>query len=54
MIAAKPHEGHFAIRSLGSELGKSVTVITQNVDEMHQRSWISKRSVIEGMYFWDL
>ncbi len=44
--AAKPNEGHKAVARL-VELGKVSTVITQNIDGLHQQSGIDDEQVIE-------
>ncbi len=36
MRDAKPHAGHLAIAALAREFGKQVTVVTQNIDSLHQ------------------
>ncbi|MEH6546981.1 MAG: Sir2 family NAD-dependent protein deacetylase [Sneathiella sp.] len=43
---AKPNAGHFSLSSL-YDTGKLKTVITQNIDGLHQISGISDRDVVE-------
>lgn len=38
IVKAKPNPGHYAINRLGSIPGKNVSIITQNVDMLHQDS----------------
>jgi NAD-dependent deacetylase len=44
--AAQPNSGHMAIARLAA-LGKVRSVITQNIDGLHQRSGIDERLIIE-------
>ncbi len=44
--AARPNRGHVAIAELVRE-GKAATVITQNIDGLHQMSGVPDRQVIE-------
>ena len=46
MATAEPNKGHLAISKL-IRSGKATTVITQNVDNLHQRSGIDQEQVIE-------
>ena len=46
MAAAKPNRGHRAVAAL-IDRGKAASVITQNVDGLHQVSGIPEKSVIE-------
>jgi NAD-dependent deacetylase len=43
---AKPNKGHYAVAKL-VEAGKSIAVITQNVDNLHQNSGVPDEQVIE-------
>lgn len=43
---AKPNSGHYAVAKL-VEAGKSIAVITQNVDNLHQNSGVPEDQVIE-------
>ncbi|MEH6527767.1 MAG: Sir2 family NAD-dependent protein deacetylase [Sneathiella sp.] len=43
---AKPNAGHFALSSL-YHIGKMKTVITQNIDGLHQASGISDSDIVE-------
>ena len=45
-VGAKPNAGHFAVARLVSQ-GKVVTVITQNVDNLHQDSGVPADQVVE-------
>lgn len=36
--AARPHPGHLAIAALAHEFGRRVTVVTQNIDMLHQEA----------------
>ena len=50
-LAAEPNAGHRAITALQKHLallGKKVTIITQNVDELHQRSGASDVIELHG------
>lgn len=46
MKTAEPNKGHLAVARL-VQLGKVVSVITQNVDGLHQRSGVPDEKVIE-------
>ena len=46
MLAAEPNEGHYAVARLIAA-GKSLGVITQNVDNLHQQSGIDDAQIIE-------
>lgn len=35
-LGAKPNPGHLAVAALEHDLGKTVTVVTQNIDSLHQ------------------
>jgi len=43
---AKPNKAHLAIREL-EELGKLAMVITQNIDDLHQKAGVPEEKVIE-------
>ncbi len=45
-VGAKPNEGHHAVARLVAA-GKAVSVITQNVDNLHQESGVPPEQVIE-------
>ncbi|HUC19694.1 MAG TPA: Sir2 family NAD-dependent protein deacetylase [Acetobacteraceae bacterium] len=45
-VGAKPNEGHHAVARLVA-MGKATSVITQNVDNLHQESGIPRERVIE-------
>jgi len=46
MASAKPNQGHFAIAEL-YKMGKLASVITQNVDGLHQAAGVPNNKVIE-------
>lgn len=46
MKAAQPNKGHLAVAKLVA-VGKVTSVITQNVDGLHQRAGVSEEKVIE-------
>jgi NAD-dependent deacetylase len=46
MKLSKPNDAHYALAEL-ERMGKRLTVITQNVDNLHQRAGSSPESVIE-------
>jgi NAD-dependent deacetylase len=45
-VGAQPNRGHYAVAKL-VESGKANAVITQNVDNLHQRSGVPEHKVIE-------
>jgi NAD-dependent deacetylase len=45
-VGARPNEGHYAVARLVAS-GKAASVITQNVDNLHQESGVPSQQVIE-------
>jgi NAD-dependent deacetylase len=49
---AEPNEAHNAIAALGRRPGKQVTVVTQNIDDLHQRAGSDPVWCVHGNLEW--
>lgn len=47
MLQASPNQAHYAISELAKNPAFDVTVITQNIDDLHRRSGIDEHKLIE-------
>lgn len=54
IAAAKPNLGHFALAQLEQKLGDNFTLITQNVDGLHNRAGSMRLLKIHGDIWWTL
>lgn len=52
MEKAQPNEAHKAIAALGRRPGKRVTVVTQNIDDLHQRAGSNPVWCVHGNLEW--
>ena len=48
VLGARPNPAHFALSALGRHPGRRVTVVTQNVDELHQRAGSASVAEVHG------
>ena len=52
MTRAQPNAAHLAIADLGRQPGKQVTVVTQNIDDLHQRAGSDPVWCVHGNLEW--
>jgi len=50
-ISAKPNNSHISIGELENKIGKNITVITQNIDNLHEKAGSSKVIKLHGDLF---
>ncbi len=54
IAAAKPNLGHFALAQLEGRLGEGFTLITQNVDGLHNRAGSQRVLKLHGDIWWTM
>ena len=56
MVTKQPNPGHVAIAECEKRLkaqGRTLTVITQNIDELHKRAGTERVIELHGRWLWD-
>ncbi|WP_236685924.1 SIR2 family NAD-dependent protein deacylase [Pseudoxanthomonas suwonensis] len=48
---ARPHAGHFALAELGRCHGQALSLVTQNVDDLHERAGSEVQAHVHGSLF---